>query len=217
MTDIRIRAYRPSDRAAIRSLTHRVGYMGEPATFYWRDEESFADIWTAYYTDHEPESLFVATRDERVVGYLTGCVDSRAAPSPAQAVTRAALRKGLFLRPGTAGFLWRGLFDTHTQRGMPSGEVEDPRWPAHLHINLAAEARGCGAGRALVEGWFDRLARVASPGCHLGALYENTSAIRFFEQMGFQRYGEPILAPGMRSPTGGRHHLQLMVRTTPAA
>ena len=188
--------------------------MGEPATWYWRHQESFAEIWTAYYTDQEPGSLFVAVRDRQIVGFLTGCLDSREAPSPAHAVTRAAVQHALFLRPGTAGFLWRGLLDTVSQRGMPSGELVDPRWPSHLHINLAPEARGCGAGRMLMEAWIRRLAEAKSSGCHLGTLLENERAIGFFERMGFERFGEPQLAPGMRTPSGGRHHLQFMVRST---
>ena len=48
----------------------------------------------------------------------------------------------------------------------------------------------------------------------LGTLFENTRAIGFFERMGFERHGAPILAPGMRTPSGGRHHLQLMVRSS---
>ncbi len=68
-----------------------------------------------------------------------------------------------------------------------------------------------------MEAWFARLVDVGSRGCHLGTLFENTRATGFFERMGFERYGEPQLAPGMRTPSGGRHHLQVMVRSTPAA
>lgn len=210
-----VRPYEPRDRDRVRSLCYRTGYMGDPPTFYWRHEESFAEIWTAYYTDQEPESLFVAVREDRVVGFITGCVDTRNAPSPAQVLRRLAVRHALFFRPGTAGFLWRGLLDTALQRSMPNGEIDDPRWPSHLHINLAPEARGCGAGRLLMEAWFARLAEVGSPGCHLGTLLENTKAIGFFERMGFERHGAPQLAPGMRSPSGGRHHLLFMVRSAP--
>jgi len=190
--------------------------MGESADSYWRHVESFADIWTAYYTDEEPESLFVAVQEGEIVGYLAGCVDSRVAPAPAQAITRAAVRYALFLRPGTAGFLWRGLRDTIVHGGTPSGELQDARWPSHLHIDLLAGARGRGAGSSLIDAWFARLRAVGSPGCHLGTLLENEHAIGFFERLGFERFGEPRLAPGMRTPSGGRHHLQFMVRNTPA-
>lgn len=212
MSEVSVRLYAPGDRPALRRLSHRVGYMGEPADGYWAHEESFAEVWTAWYTDHEPESLFVAERDGEVAGYLTGCVDSRRAPAPGDAIRRAALRHLLFLRPGTAGFLWRGLWDTLLQGGAPSGELTDPRWPSHLHINLAPAARGCGAGAALMGAWLERLREVGSPGCHLGMLYENERAAGFFERMGFRRHGEPVPAPGMRTRDGGSHHLQFMVR-----
>ena len=209
---VEVRPYTPADRDAVRLVCHRAGYMGEPADWYWRHAESFADVWTGYYTDREPESVFVAVRDGRVVGYLTGCVDSRRAPSPVEALTRTALRYGLFFRPGTAGFLWRGIADTVRQGGTPSGELDDPRWPSHLHVNLLPEARGTGAGAALMRAWLARLRALGSPGCHLTTLLENVRAVGFFERMGFVRHGASILVPGMRSPAGGRHHLQTMVR-----
>lgn len=217
MPEITVRAFVASDREPIRRMTHLVGYMGEPAGWYWRHSESFADIWTSYYTDREPESLFVAVKGQEVVGYLTGCVDSRKSPSPAWAITRADLRYALYLRPGTAGFFWRGILDTLVQGGTPKGKLDDPRWPSHLHINLLPEARESGVGDSLMEAWFERLHRLGSKGCHLGTLLENQRAIRFFERHGFTRFGDPQLAPGLRSPSGGRHHLQFMVRDAPSA
>jgi ribosomal protein S18 acetylase RimI-like enzyme len=208
--------FEPPDRGPIRDMTHLVGYMGEPADWYWRHAKSFADVWTSYYTDQEPESLLVALEGQRIVGYLTGCVDSRRAPSPAWAITRADLRYALYLRPGTAGFFWRGVLDTVVQRGTPKGQLDDPRWPSHLHINLLPEARGAGVGDSLMNTWLTQLQQLGSPGCHLGTLLENDRAIRFFERQGFERFGAPQLAPGMRTPSGGRHHLQFMVRNIPA-
>lgn len=207
-----MRPYQSGDRVAVRRISHLVGYMGEPADWYWGHPESFADIWTGYYTDVEPESFFVAARDGDVVGYLAGCVDSGAAPTAAQALAWAVVRYALFARPGIAGFMWRGLADTIRSGGAPSGRLVDPRWPSHLHINLLAEARAAGAGASLIELWLERLARIGSPGCHLGTLLENERAIGFFERMGFRRFGAPQLTPGLRSPSGGRHHLQYMVR-----
>ena len=217
MPGITVRPFEPQDREAVRRLSYRLGYMGEPASWYWHHPETFADIWTAYYTDHEPESLFVAAKPGAVVGYLTGCVESRDSPSPARAIIRAALRHALFFRPGTARFLWRGLLDAVRLRGTPSGTLDDSRWPSHLHINLLPEARGSGAGARLMAAWFSRLAHVGSPGCHLGTLLENKSAMGFFAYHGFRPFGSPKIVPGMRSRSGGGHHLQFMVRDTPAA
>jgi RimJ/RimL family protein N-acetyltransferase len=212
MAVITARPFRIEDRPAVRRICHRVGYMGEPATWYWRHVESFADVWTAYYTDHEPGSLFVAVQGDDVVGYLTGCIGGRRAPTPAQALARYAVRYALFLRPGTAGFLWRGVADSLRERGSPSGALDDPRWPSHLHVNLLPQAWGRGAGAGLMEAWLARLREAGSPGCHVTTLLENRRAVAFFERMGFERLGEPQLVPGMRTPAGDRHHMLFMVR-----
>ena len=208
-----IRPYRTADRGRVREIAFETGYMGEPAAWYWRDAVSFADAWTGYYTDHEPESAFVAALGDAVVGYLVGCLDTARAPSPRAAITRLLLQRQLLLRPGTAGFFWRSLADTLRDGSVPSGELSDLRWPSHLHINLLRSARGQGAGRALVAAWLERLRRLGSPGCHLGTLAENHAAIRFFRSVGFEPLGSPLLVPGMRLRTGGRMHEQLMVRS----
>lgn len=208
---ISIRPYRASDRQSVREICFATGYMGEPAAWYWRDFASFADVWSGYYTDHEPESLFVATEGERVVGYLLGCVDSARAPSPRAAITRALGRRALLLRPGTAGFFWRSIADSLSSAEVPSGGVEDPRWPAHLHTNLLPQARGRGAGGALMRAWRERLRLLGSPGCHLATLAENTRAIGFFEHSGFRRHGPPVRVPGLRTRGGAHMHTQWMV------
>jgi ribosomal protein S18 acetylase RimI-like enzyme len=213
MTDeITVRPYRGTDRAAVRLIAYHTGYLGDPADCYWRDFTSFADIWTAYYTDREPESVFVAESACVPVGYLVGCVDSARAPSPAAALGRQVIRRFLLVRPGTARFLWRSIWDAAWQRHSPTGELTDPRWPAHLHINLLPEARGRGAGAQLMQAWFARLRALGSPGCHLATLAENRTALAFFERMGFCHLGAPALVPGMRLRSGGRMHLQMMVR-----
>jgi ribosomal protein S18 acetylase RimI-like enzyme len=207
-----VRSYRPEDRAAVRHICHETGYMGEPAAWYWRDRESFADLFSGYYTDREPESALVAESAGRVVGYLLGCVDSRRATPAAAVLRRHLLGRGIALRPGTAGFIWRSVFDLCRDPGIPQ-ELRDARWPAHLHIDLLPEARGQGVGAALMRRWLERLAALDSPGCHLGTFHENHDAIAFFERMGFRRHAEPRLVPGFRLRSGGRMHVQFLTRT----
>lgn len=210
---VAIRPYMPSDRDAIRRICFDTGFMGGSASFYWRDFPSFADIWTSYYTDQEPESTFVAEREGRVVGYLTGCVDTARSVSPRDAIIRQMRARWLLLRPGTAGFFWRSIWEALRQRSLASGDLDDPRWPSHLHIDLLSEARGLGAGRRLMEAWLARLREVGSPGCHLGTLAENTGGIAFFCRMGFTPHGPPVLIPGQRTPSGARVHSLTMVQS----
>src|SRR5438093_10343918 len=100
--------------------------MGEPADWYWRDEVSFANIWTGYYTDVEPESAFVLDDGTSVLGYLLGCVDSSRAPGEQKAITRELVRRWLLFRPGTSAFFRRAIADVVRGPKIPSAEVPDP-------------------------------------------------------------------------------------------
>jgi len=215
-SELVVRAYEARDRAAVRDVCYRTGYLGEPIDWQWRDQPSFADMFCGYYTDGEPESAFVLEVDGAVAGYLLGCVDTRQAWNPGAVIGRHIMRRGLLLRPGTAGVVWRGIGDAvvdlaSRRVALRDLEFRDPRWPAHLHVDLLPHGRGQGAGRRLVAAWFARLRTLGVGGCHLQTLAENTSAIAFFETVGFRRHGGAPLVQGLRTRTGERLHLQAMV------
>jgi ribosomal protein S18 acetylase RimI-like enzyme len=212
MSVVGVRSFEPADRAAVRDISHRTGYMGESAESFWRHKESWADLWTSYYTDQEPESLHVATMDDAVVGYLAGCGNTAAMRPNTEELTKTVIRRyRLLFCPGTAGFLYRGLLDSIRDRERATGDFIDPRWPAHLHIDLLPAARGTGLGAALMERWLRQLREAASPGCYLLTLVENMRALRFFEKSGFRNHGNPTLVGGMRGKRGERLHQRVMV------
>ncbi len=207
-----IRAYAAGDRDAVRSIAFDTGFMGESVEWLWRNRDSFADLVTSYYLDREPESVIVAVQSGRVVGYLTGCIDSQRSRGAVAREIRRLLRRGALLKPGVAFFLWRSAFDLVRDREALDDALWDPRWPAHLHINLLPEGRGKGLGRRLMEMWVERLRDAGVAGVHLGTFAENHNAIRFFETCGFTRHGTSLRAPGFRTRDGRRMHLQWMVR-----
>ncbi len=213
MPEFEIRAYEPADREAIRRICFETGYMGEPIDWLWRDRESFADLITRYYTDREPESILVGTQDGRVVGYLTGCVDSECSRGAAVREIRRLIRNGALRKPGLASFLGRVLIDIVRDRGAPEEALFGARWPAHLHIDFLPEGRGKGLGRRILNQWFERLRSLGTPGVHLGTFAENHPAIGFFEACGLARHGAPRRAPGFRTREGERMHLQWMTRS----
>jgi len=184
--------------------------MGDPVDWLWGDPESFADLFTKYYTDCEPESLLVAENDAGIVGYLSGCVDSGRASGTAAAVVNRLVLRGALVRPSIASFFWRSLWDIIRDRGAPPETLHDARWPAHLHINLLPEGRGKGLGRQLMETWHARLRARQAPGVHLGTMAENHNALRFFGLCGFARHGQPVRVPGFRTRDGRRMHVQWM-------
>jgi ribosomal protein S18 acetylase RimI-like enzyme len=214
-----VRPYEGRDRAAVRHVCHVTGYMGEPAGWMWRDVESFADLFTSYYTDAEPQSALVVELDGVVAGYLLGCVDSTTAWNPASIFGRHFVRRGIGFRPGTAGMVWRSFGDVvvaAARRRLPPVSFSDERWPAHLHIDLLPQVRGLGVGATLMRRWLDSLRVDGVPGCYLETLGENHGAIAFFESTGFRRHGGLSAAPGLRSPTGRHHTVQVMVQSLEA-
>ena len=69
-----IRAYRTSDRPAIRRLCSETGFLGQPISPLFQDSDLFADLFTKPYLDHESQWAMVAEVDGRVIGYLLGSV-----------------------------------------------------------------------------------------------------------------------------------------------
>jgi ribosomal protein S18 acetylase RimI-like enzyme len=215
--DLVVRPYEPRDRARVRHVCFETGYLGDPVAWLWRDAESFADMFSGYYTDEEPESAWVVEVDGVVCGYLLGAVDAHRAWDPASVAGRHVTRRGIAFRPGTAGVIWLTIADgavdvAHKRIDPKAMGFRDPGYPAHLHIDLLPEARGCGAGRRLVDAWFGRLASLGVAGCHLDTFAENRGAIAFFESVGFERFGPPMLIPGFRRRGTPRMHTQTMVR-----
>ncbi|NLU83278.1 GNAT family N-acetyltransferase [Rhodococcus sp. HNM0569] len=213
MAALEVRPYRDDDSAALAVLYPTVG-AGSPTASLWGDPESEAAIYLFPYVELEPESFFVAVLDGELVGYLAGCVDTAAFPTESARMQAAFARYKPFLRPTAMRFFLRSGVDAlrDAVRRVPvAGDFVDPRWPAHLHIDVAEEARGTGAADALMEAWLDRLRWLGSPGCHLQTLRENARGVAFFERMGFRAYGSEAAVPGLRF-RGARVRQVTMVR-----
>jgi len=212
---IKVRPYETSDRSGVRKVCYLTGFMGQPADWMWRDDESFCDMFSGYWTDHEPGNASVAVLDGNVVGYLLGSMDSREVSNAGKLMAHHAFGRGMLIRPGTAPMFWRmvgdGITDSIKHR-LPPPVYYDERWPAHLHIDLLQVCRGKGIGEELVTGWLDTLRKASVAGCHLQTMAENHKAIGFFERMGFVKRGEPLGAPGFRTRAGARMSVQLMVQ-----
>jgi ribosomal protein S18 acetylase RimI-like enzyme len=211
---IEVRPYDVADRAELVDVVFERAAEGAPGSEVWGHSASVAEVYLTPYLDLEPASAFVVTVDGRPAGYLVGCVDDAAFPSEEQRLSTAMKRHRLLRRAGPRRFFLRAAYDTavcRVRRIPTAGGLTDPRWPSHLHIDLMPEARGSGAAAGLTELWFDRLREVGSPGCYLQTSYENHRAIRFFESVGFRRYGANHVVPGSRFE-GRRMHQQDMVR-----
>lgn len=182
-----IRPYRPEDRTSLRQIAWDTRDLTPPADRLWPEREISLDVLTSYYTDVEPTSSWVAEADGRVVGYLTGCLNSaryaramrfRIAPAAlCRAVRRAGFWRSLsFERLAVGFYAWRSGADYRA-------DFED-RYPGHFHINLDSLSRGQRIGRQLVNAFLNQARQAGLPGVHLAARAQHEAACRFFERMG---------------------------------
>lgn len=193
-----IRKYRPQDREAVREISWNTADKGRTVDLYFHDHEAVADFLTRYYTDWEPQALWVAECEGAVVGYLTGCLNTRhcdrvIARKVVPAAVFGAIRRGALWRAET----WR-LLAAFARTALAGGrpKVDLNEYPAHLHINLRQGFRGCGLGRKLVEQFRWQVQKQGIRGIHLVAWGENDQGRRFFEAMGFRLLRQqPLVLP----------------------
>jgi GNAT superfamily N-acetyltransferase len=185
-----IRPYVAGDRVAVRRICGDTADAGRPVEAFFGDRELFADLLMSYYTDFEPESAWVVEQAGEVVGYLTGCRDT------------GRFRRIMFwwiVPRALCKAFWRGTWWAASTRRLVRYNL--PIWwrslghrampltgyPAHLHINLWTGMQGQGIGRRLINQFLAQLRAAGIPGVHLSVREDNTTALAFFEKMGFTR------------------------------
>jgi hypothetical protein len=180
-----IRSYRSSDRAAVRDLCCRTGFLGEPIDPVYQDRELFADFLTTYYTDHEPESSFVLEMGGEICGYLLG--------------SRRPLFNQLYsfqqnLVLGFRAMLRFRRYNEHSRRFirwvLSQGWREVPAAPRrtpHFHINLLPDARKMSTTRALMSAYLSYLYRCGERQV-FGQIvtFESRRGEKMFERYGFR-------------------------------
>ena len=154
---VRIRAYRPADRAAIRRICADTGFLGRPIDPVFEDRELFADYLTGYYTDHEPDALLVCELDGEVRGYLSGSCRPLAKQAFQVFANAAVAARALYrccrrpYGPASRAFIrWVAL---NAWREVPAA----PRNTPHFHINLLPEVRSVRSTRALIQAFLSFL------------------------------------------------------------
>ncbi len=154
----RVRPYAPTDRSAVRAICADTGFMGNPIDEIFEDREVFADFFTRYYTDYEPESALVAEDEEtgEVVGYVLGCTRYRfqAWKQVALLLTRTVPRVLVRFLSGRYNKSSRGFLYWVVLKSIKETPPA-PRHSAHFHINLRSSHRTGVVGRELVFSFFE--------------------------------------------------------------
>ncbi len=102
-----IRPLRRSDRRSVRDICVATAWLGDPGRGHIPDDWIWAEFWTRYFTDRDPQNSWTLCRggDGRVVGYLMGTSDvrrfDRYIPFLIPGIVLRAIRKRLLRRPET--------------------------------------------------------------------------------------------------------------------
>jgi hypothetical protein len=187
MNDFVIRPYQPMDRTKLHQIGADTAYFGEPIEAYLDDRQLFLDAFYSYYTDIEPGSCRVVCYQDNVIGFLTGCVDTRNYQKLVKKIIIPKVMLGIIgvkyhLGKRTISYS-RGLFSEYINRDEHPTDLET--YPAHLHINIEANWRGNGLGRKLIQSFLDQLVALKICGVHLHTTDRNLIACLLYEKMGF--------------------------------
>jgi ribosomal protein S18 acetylase RimI-like enzyme len=184
-----IRPYQPSDEQQVRRLCFETALYGRPIQPIFDDEAFISEMWLSYYWQFEPDLFWVAADEQRVLGYLTGSADTRQ-------FQRRYLRRIIpsLLKRFYSGRHWRNpLFWVILRQWRtilanafrPShGLLRD--YPAHGHVNVAAESRGQGVGLALLNTFLQALKSRQIRGVHVATA--TSRGARLFKKAGFSKH-----------------------------
>lgn len=176
-TDVEILPYRAVATDAAAGANIDAIFFGASGTQSFASEaerQAFRTRWLGRFLDGEDANhAFVAVAESGVIGYLVGALDDPA-------------RSGHFADIG----YFRDFAHLTSV------------YPAHLHINLAPEARSQGIGARLIEAFAAHAVAKGSTGMHVvtGAASRN---VRFYATCGFAEVGrlesaKPIVFLGRR-------------------
>lgn len=182
-----VRKYTAADRPQVRQIAIDTAFVGQPASAFMDADEILADGLTLYFTDHEPESLFVSEENGKVVGYITGAVDTRIMDRVffrriLLVMCRRVLTQGVLLRRKNIVFIWRVILSAFRGEFFAPDFSRD--YPSTLHINIAASARKLGAGSRLMSAFLEYLKSAGSTGVRMATM--SPGAGPFFERHGFK-------------------------------
>ena len=155
------------------------------------DDWIWAEYWTRYFTDRQPQFCWVVQRHRcrAVVGYLTGTASAAGfegyIPFLLPGMVWRVVRRRLLRRPTSRAAIL-GMLGS-----ILRGELTLPAWvrqrfPATFHFNVLAEARGRGAGSQLFDAFVGCMRSLHVTGVHAQVLNVNPIVPSFLIRRGFR-------------------------------
>lgn len=158
------------------------GDAGQDATALFRNADLLGHAYVGLYLVGQPDLALVVADPEGVAGYCLAASDTRAFEAWAETAWWPDLRVQYPVLDDASADA--GIIRLFHAPPLASDAVVD-EYPAHLHIDLLARARGHGHGRELIERQLGSLRRQSARGVHLDVAADNANAIAFYRHLGF--------------------------------
>ena len=138
------------------------------------EKSTFRETWLGRYITHYPEHFYLSLSEplgngSELLGYLAGAPDNPLETPHFDDVEYFQLFKN-----------------------------QCAQYPAQLHINISANARGLGVGRALIDAYTTRCAVDGVIGCHV-VTRAGADNIGFYQNCGFREIARAHWAAGERT------------------
>ena len=190
--EARIRKYQGTDLQGVRDI-YGDDEFARPRLLheYPRLREYLADEVSYYFTQSEPESIFVAEIDGKIVGALLGAKNTLRQENYYDHFIKPYLRKRCL--SGVYGWpIWMlSMLRTHfAGRRMKTPEVDYHLYPAHLHIGILTAWRRKGIGTELMKCYANYLFENGIAGYHLYASSFHLLGVAFYRKLGLEDLGQ---------------------------
>lgn len=188
--NIIIRKYRLDDKQALRTFCCDTAYFGDPCEVFFPDRKLLANLIMSYYTDYEPEHIWVADYNNEIVGYASAGLNeacytrymllSVVPRSVIKALCRRKIWDRRILRLIRYNFLF-GISGSGRLKKLNSKE-----FPTHIHLNIKYGFRGKGIGSKLFNALYREIEE-KTKGIRFKALRQEPK-FYFFDKYGFQLF-----------------------------
>lgn len=182
---------RPAGEADLETLgriAYVTGFFGASAARFFADPGLFADLWVKPYLDGPGRCNYLALAEGEPVGYILGCCDLK------------AYHRDMLFHQVPATF-WNWLAGRYPQARAsfpyllrlaryPARAAPADAYPAQLHLNVLAEARGQRLGTKLLETFLACLTDHGVRGVQLSTTEKNEAALALYAKFGFRVYKE---------------------------
>lgn len=174
----------------VRQICRQTGFMGSDVEYVFSDGEIFADFFTKYYLDYEPENCFAALVDGEIAGYIIASFHPVKYLFLGIFVTNIKLLFRLTLN------FFKGKLTKKDRKFLQwfflKGFIETPRIPfmaAHFHMNIIKKYRNGSISLKLLK---TLLTKAEKKNIHKIAfqtqIYDDRRDVHIFERFGFKLF-----------------------------